>query len=141
VAIVLSRLGNIGPVVWYMPSGANFMLRELGISLFLACVGLRSGAGFWATLVNGNGLYWMGLAAIITLAPLMIVSLVARAVYKLNYLTLCGLLAGSMTDPPALAFATHLTGSDAPSVSYAAVYPLVMILRVLAAQMLVLLLA
>jgi putative transport protein len=138
VAIVLSRLGNFGPVVWYMPASANFMLRELGITLFLACVGLRSGAGFWETLVHGTGLYWMGVAAVITLAPLLIVAMVARAIYKLNYLTLCGLLAGSMTDPPALAFATHFTGSDAPSVSYATVYPLVMIMRVLAAQVLVL---
>jgi putative transport protein len=141
VAIVLSRLGNIGPLVWYMPASANFMLRELGICLFLACVGLRSGAGFWDTLVRGHGVYWMGLAAIITLVPLLLVALIARGIYKLNYMTLCGLLAGSMTDPPALAFATNMTGSDAPSVSYATVYPLVMLLRVLCAQVLVLMLA
>lgn len=141
VAIILSRLGNVGPLVWYMPNSANFMLRELGICLFLACVGIRSGGGFWSTLVNGHGVYWMGLAAILTLVPLMVVALVGRALYQVNYLTLCGLLAGSMTDPPALAFATHMTGSDAPSISYATVYPLVMLLRVLAAQMLVLLLA
>jgi putative transport protein len=83
----------------------------------------------------------MGLAAIITFAPLMLVAMVARIFYKVNYLTLCGLLAGSMTDPPALAFAGHMTGSDAPSVSYATVYPLVMLLRVLTAQVLVVLLA
>ena len=82
----------------------------------------------------------MGLAALITFVPLMLVAFVARAFYKLNYLTLCGLLAGSMTDPPALAFAGHMTGSEAPSVSYATVYPLVMFLRVLAAQIIVLIL-
>jgi putative transport protein len=81
----------------------------------------------------------MGLAAVITLLPLLLVALAARAFYKMNYLTLCGLLAGSMTDPPALAFAGHMTGSDAPSISYATVYPLVMLLRVLAVQIMVLL--
>jgi putative transport protein len=141
VAILLSRLGNVGPLVWYMPSSANFMLRELGIVLFLACVGIRSGAGFWNTLTSGEGFLWMGLAAIITLAPLMLVALFARAIYKTNYLTLCGLLAGSMTDPPALAFAGQMTGSDAPSIAYATVYPLVMLLRVLAVQLIVLLIA
>jgi putative transport protein len=140
VALILSRLGNVGPLVWYLPASANFMLRELGIVLFLACVGIRSGAGFWTTLTSGDGLYWMAVAAIVTLTPLLLVALVARVFYKLNYLTLCGLLAGSMTDPPALAFAGHMTGSDAPSVSYATVYPLVMLLRVLAAQVLVLML-
>lgn len=140
VAIILSRLGNVGPLVWYMPSSANFMVRELGIVLFLAAVGIRSGGGFWSTLIsnNGQGFQWMGLAALVTLIPLLGMALIARAFYKLNYLTLCGLLAGSMTDPPALAFAGHMTGSDAPSVSYATVYPLVMLLRVLAAQILVL---
>lgn len=141
VAIVLSRLGNIGSVVWYMPASANFMLRELGIVLFLACVGIRSGGGFWATLTSGQGFYWMSWAAVITFVPLLLVALVARAVYRINYLTLCGMLAGSVTDPPALAFASHLTGSDAPSISYATVYPLVMLLRVLGAQIMVLLLA
>ncbi|WP_428939047.1 putative transporter [Fontivita pretiosa] len=141
VAILLSRLGNVGPIIWYMPASANFMLRELGIVLFLACVGIRSGGRFLETLTQGDGFYWMGLAAIITFAPLMLVAMVARIFYKVNYLTLCGLLAGSMTDPPALAFAGHMTGSDAPSVSYATVYPLVMLLRVLTAQVLVVLLA
>ncbi|HWP40068.1 MAG TPA: hypothetical protein VNL70_04020, partial [Tepidisphaeraceae bacterium] len=115
--------------------------RELGIVLFLACVGIRSGGRFLETLTQGDGFYWMGLAAIITFVPLMLVAVVARIFYKVNYLSLCGLLAGSMTDPPALAFAGHMTGSDAPSVSYATVYPLVMLLRVLTAQMLVVLLA
>lgn len=139
VAIILSRLGHLGPLVWYMPISANFMLREVGIVMFLAAVGLSSGGSFLKTL-TGDGLMWMGLAVLVTLLPLLIIALVARAFYKLNYLTLCGLLAGSMTDPPALAFANSITGSDAPSVSYATVYPLVMLLRVLVAQILVLML-
>ena len=141
VAILLSRLGNVGPLVWYISAGANIMLRELGIVLFLACVGIRSGGSFIETLAQGGGVAWMGWAAAITIVPLLFVGLVARAIYKVNYLTLCGLLAGSMTDPPALEFATQLTGSDAPSVSYVTVYPLVMLLRVLAAQLMVLFLA
>ncbi|BCW97290.1 MAG: putative transport protein [Armatimonadota bacterium] len=140
VAILLSRLGRVGPLVWYMPISANFILREVGIVLFLACVGLRAGDQFVATLVNGDGLQWMAWATLITLVPLLVVALVARAIYRVNYLSLCGLLAGSMTDPPALAFATNITGSDAPNVSYATVYPLVMLLRVLSAQAIVLLL-
>ncbi len=138
VAIILSRLGHFGPLVWYMPLSANFILREVGIVLFLASVGLMSGDKFLATL-QGPGLTWMALAAIITLVPLLAVGFIARAVYKLNYLSICGLLAGSMTDPPALAFAGAITGSEAPSVSYATVYPLVMLLRVLSAQAIVLL--
>lgn len=141
VAILLSRLGSVGPVVWYMPSSANFMVRELGIVLFLACVGLRSGGAFLRTLAGGQGIYWMGLGAMITLVPLLLVAVAGQAFYKINYLTLCGLLAGSMTDPPALVFATHITDSDAPGVAYATVYPLVMLLRVLSAQILVLMLS
>ena len=138
VAILLSWLGNVGPLVWYMPISANFVLRELGITLFLAAVGLRAGDQFVSTLVNGNGLYWVLFAAIITFVPLMVVGLFARMVMKLNYMTICGLLSGSMTDPPALAFAGQMTHSDAPSISYATVYPLVMFLRVVLAQAMVL---
>lgn len=138
VAILLSWLGNVGPLVWYMPISANFILRELGITLFLAAVGLRAGDQFIATLVKGNGLYWMLFGAVITFVPLAAVGLFARKVMKLNYMTICGLLSGSMTDPPALAFAGQMTHSDAPSVSYATVYPLVMFLRVLLAQGMVL---
>jgi putative transport protein len=115
------------------------MLREVGINLFLACVGLKSGDRFVETLVEGDGMKWMALASLITLVPLMTVALVARLFMKVNYLTLCGLLAGSMTDPPALAFAGTVTGSEAPMVSYATVYPLTMILRVICAQLIVLL--
>jgi putative transport protein len=136
-AIFLSRLGRLGPLIWYMPLSANFMLREMGIVLFLACVGLRAGDKFVATLMQGPGVYWMACAAIITLLPILIVGFVARAIYKLNYMTLCGVLSGSMTDPPALAFANTIAASDAPSISYATVYPLTMLLRVLSAQLLV----
>lgn len=138
VAIFLSRLGRLGPIIYYMPLSANFMLRELGITLFLACVGLRAGDQFVATLTQGPGFYWMGCAALITLVPLLVVGLVARWFYQLNFTSICGVLAGSMTDPPALAFANTMNGSDAPSISYATVYPLTMLLRVLAAQVLVL---
>jgi putative transport protein len=138
VAIALARVGKIGPLVWYMPISANYALRETGIVLFLAAVGLGAGDVFVETIVHGPGLHWMACGAAITVLPLLSVALVARGVLKLNYLTVCGLLAGSMTDPPALSFATSISGSEAPSVAYATVYPLTMILRVLSAQLLVL---
>ncbi len=140
VAIILSRLGNIGPLVWFMPPSANAVLREIGIILFLACVGLKSGGQFMDTLINGDGLLWMWYGALITLIPLLIVGFVARIIMKSNYLILCGVLAGSMTDPPALAFANgiHPT-SEAPALAYATVYPLTMFLRVMSPQILVLL--
>lgn len=138
IAIILSRMGRIGPLIYYMPLSANFMVRELGITLFLACVGLKAGDQFIHTLTHGDGLLWMGLAALITFIPIMLVGFAARLIYKLNYTSICGVLAGSMTDPPALAFANTMAGSDAPSVSYATVYPLTMLLRVFTAQLLVL---
>lgn len=137
VAIVLSRIGRLGPLIWYMPPAANYMLREVGITLFLACVGLRSGDRFVETLVAGDGFYWMFAGAVITTVPLLLAALWARIRMKMNYLTLCGLLAGSMTDPPALAFANQITPSSAQVVSYASVYPAVMLLRVICAQCLV----
>jgi putative transport protein len=137
VAIALSRIGTIGPLVWYMPISANYALRETGIVLFLAAVGLGAGDVFVETLVRGDGLYWMACGAALTVVPLLAVAAFARLALRLNYLTLCGLLAGSMTDPPALSFATAVSGSEAPSVAYATVYPLTMILRVLSAQLLV----
>lgn len=138
VAILLSRLGRIGPLLWYMPNNANFAIREIGIVLFLSCVGLHSGEKFIDTLVHGDGVKWMLFASIITIAPLLLVGLFARIVLRTNYVSICGLLAGSMTDPPALAFANTVSGSDAPSISYATVYPLTMLLRVVCAQILVL---
>ncbi|MBN2310664.1 MAG: hypothetical protein JXR94_16955 [Candidatus Hydrogenedentes bacterium] len=140
VAIVLSRIGRIGPLDWHMPAGANFVLRELGIVLFLACVGLKSGDRFVATLLEGEGFHWMALASLITFVPIALVAVAGRLVWRVPFPQLCGLLAGSMTDPPALAFATSITGSETPSVAYATVYPLTMLLRILAGQALILIL-
>ncbi|PTY01331.1 putative transporter [Verrucomicrobia bacterium LW23] len=138
-AIVLSWVGRIGPLVWYMPATANAALREFGIVLFLACVGLKAGDKFFELLAGGNGLLWMAAGAVVTLVPLLLVGFFARLVLKMNFMNVCGLLAGSMTDPPALAFAGTLTGSSTPSIAYATIYPLTMMLRILSAQMLVLL--
>jgi putative transport protein len=138
VAILLGRLGHWGPFVWYMPPNANYMLREIGIALFLSCVGLKSGDSFVRILSDGEGLRWMLCGAAVTLVPLLVIGVFARAVWKLNYIRICGLLAGSMTDPPALAFATSLSSSEDVALSYVTVYPLTMILRVFSAQLLVL---
>jgi len=140
VAILLSRVANTGPLVWYLPTNANHMLREVGITLFLAAVGLKSGEHFVEVLLGGHGLDWLLCGAAVTALPLLAVGFLARAWQKLNYAELCGVLAGSMTDPPALAFAQQSLGSDAPAVSYATVYPLVMLLRVFSAQLVVFLL-
>lgn len=141
VALILSRIGSIGKLYWFMPPSANLALREIGIVLFLAVVGFKSGAGFIDTLINGDGPAWMMYGVAITLIPLLLVGVLARHYGKLNYLTLCGLLAGSMTDPPALAFANgmHPT-SGASALSYATVYPLVMFLRIISPQLLAILL-
>jgi putative transport protein len=139
-AIVLARIGHVGPLVWFMPPVANTALRELGIVLFLAVVGFRSGDRFIDTLINGDGLSWMACGAVITIVPLTVVALIGHLFMRMNYLTLCGLLAGGMTDPPALAFANALTPSEAPALAYATVYPLVMCLRIIAPQVMVLLL-
>ena len=137
VALILSRVGRIGPIVWYMPVSANIALRELGLVLFLACVGLKAGEHFVDILVNGDGLVWMAWAALTTVVPLLTVGFVARYFFRLNFTSLCGLLAGSMTDPPALAFANTIGRSEAPSVAYATVYPLAMLLRIIVAQVMV----
>jgi putative transport protein len=140
LAIILSRIGRIGPLVWYMPASANLAFRELGIVLFLACVGLKAGEKFFATVFTQQGLHWFVGGLAITVIPILIVGLVARMVFKLNFTVISGLLAGSMTDPPALAFANAVTNSDAPSVSYATVYPLTMLMRILVVQILLLVL-
>jgi putative transport protein len=137
-AILFSNLGRLGSIVFYMPHNANIAFRELGISLFLACVGLSAGRQFVEVLLHGDGLYWILYAGMINLVPLLCVGVAARIVLQANYAALCGLLAGSMTDPPALTFSHTMTGSDASSVVYAAVYPLTMLLRVVSAQLLVL---
>ena len=138
VAIVLSRLGNVGNVVWYLPNSASLIIRELGIVLFLSCVGLKAGNHLMETLLHGDGMTWMFIGAMITVIPLAIIGIIARLVVKMNFLSICGLLAGSMTDPPALAFAGNFAGSEGPTVAYATVYPLTMILRVIIAQILIL---
>ncbi len=137
VAILISRFGPQYKLVTYTTMSANLMLREVGIALFLACVGLGAGEGFIDTVASG-GYKWIGYGILITVIPLVIVGIVCRKVLKLNFFTMTGLLAGSMTDPPALAYANDSSGSDAPAVSYATVYPITMFLRVLSAQLLIL---
>ncbi|MGC0139924.1 putative transporter [Enterobacter cloacae complex sp. 2025EL-00060] len=137
MALILGRIGSIGKLYWFMPPSANLALRELGIVLFLAVVGLKSGGDFVDTLVNGEGMSWVGYGIFITAIPLITFGLLARMFAKMNYLTLCGMLAGSMTDPPALAFANNLHAtSGAAALSYATVYPLVMFLRIITPQLL-----
>lgn len=138
VAILISRFGYHYKLITYTTQSANFMLREIGITLFLACVGLSAGDGFVDTIVNNGGLAWIGYGFIITTVPLLIIGCIGRYFYKINYFTLMGLIAGSTTDPPALAYANTTAGNDAPSVGYATVYPLTMFLRVLTAQLLIL---
>lgn len=138
VAILLGKINHFAGMVWYLPIGANLILREVGIALFLACVGLNAGPGFVATLTNGPGILWMGAGACITFFPLVIVAFAMRTFLKYDYASICGLLSGSMTDPPALAFSVQMMNSDAPASVYASVYPLTMILRILTAQILVL---
>ena len=137
MALILGRIGSIGKLYWFMPPSANLALRELGLVLFLSVVGLKSGGDFVNTLVNGEGLSWIGYGALITAVPLITVGILARMLAKMNYLTMCGMLAGSMTDPPALAFANNLhPTSGAAALSYATVYPLVMFLRIITPQLL-----
>jgi len=141
VAILLSKYGYRFSLVSYTTTSANLMIREIGIVLFLASVGLISGEKFVSTLTTGDGFIWMGYGVIITLAPLLAAAVFTRLFLKKNYLEICGLLAGSMTDPPALAFANASGQSEAPSVVYATVYPMVMFLRIFVAQLLILLFA
>jgi len=141
VAILLSRFGYKVKLVTYTSSSASLMLRELGICLFLAAVGIGAGKGFADTVFNYQGMWWVIWGFIITFFPLLIVGCLARGVYKFNYLTIMGMMSGGYTDPPALAYANNSTGSDAPAVAYSTVYPLTMFLRVVAAQALILIFA
>ena len=138
VAILISRFGYHYKLITYTTQSANFMLREVGIAMFLACVGLRAGDGFVDTIINDGGFAWIGYGVIITMLPLLTIGFIARYFFKINYFTLMGLIAGSTTDPPALAYSNQTAGNDAPSVGYATVYPLTMFLRVLTAQLLIL---
>ena len=140
VAILLSRKRKIGPLNFFMANSANLMLREFGLTLFLSCVGLNAGIKFFDVLLNGEGLHYMALAALITFIPIAIVAVVGHLVFKVNYLSLCGVLAGATTDPPALAFANGQANSEAVNIGYASVYPLTMLLRILSGQVLAILL-
>lgn len=137
IAILISKFGPKYKLVTYTTMSANLMLREIGIALFLACVGLGAGENFVETVVNG-GYKWIGYGVIITVVPLLVIGTIGRKICKLNYFTLIGMIAGSMTDPPALSFANTTAGNDMPAVAYATVYPLTMFLRVITAQLLIL---
>lgn len=137
VAILVSNFGYKYKLVTYNTISANLMLREIGITIFLACVGIGAGEGFVDTIVNQGGLQWIGYGFIITFVPVMLIGIIGRVFCKINYFTLMGLIAGSTTDPPALAFSNATAGNDAPAVAYATVYPLTMFLRVLTAQLLI----
>ena len=139
VAILIGRFGYKLHLVTYTTMSANLMLREIGIVLFLASVGIEAGANFVNTVVEGDGLLYVGYGFLITVIPLLIIGAIARLYYKVNYYTLMGLIAGSNTDPPALAYSNQVSNNDAPSVGYSTVYPLTMFLRILARQMILLL--
>lgn len=141
VSILISRFGPQYKLITYTTMSANLMVREIGISLFLACVGLGAGEGFVDTIIHGGGYVWIAYGAIITVVPLFVAGLIGRYALKLNYYTLIGVLSGATTNPPALAYSNDQTSCDAPSVGYATVYPLTMFLRVLTAQLLILSLA
>ena len=138
VAIALSARPRLGALTWRLPSQTNALLREVGIVLFLACVGLMSGGRFVETLAEGDGFRWMAWATLITAVPVLLAGIATRMLAKGNYATTCGVLAGSMTDPPALAFATASTRSEETTMAYATVYPLTMVLRILSTQVMVL---
>ena len=138
VAILISRFGYKAKLVTYTSSSASLLLRELGITLFLASVGIAAGKGFSAAVFNLTGMWWVIWGFVITVVPLVITGLIARKKFKFNYLSIMGLFSGGCTDPPALAYATNSTGNDQPAVAYSTVYPLTMFLRVVAAQALIL---
>lgn len=139
VAILIGRFGHKFKLVTYTTTSANLMLREIGIVLFLASVGIEAGEHFVQTVVEGDGLLYVGYGFLITTIPLLIIGIIARLYFKINYFTLMGLIAGSTTDPPALAYANQMAGNDAPAVGYSTVYPLTMFLRILAGQIILLL--
>jgi len=136
VAIFLGARGHIGRLVWHMPTSASLAFREFGIALFFAGVGLMAGPTFFATAFSSTGLLWIIAGAAATIVPILSVGIFARTTLGMNYVELSGLLAGSMTDPPALAFANGMCRCEAPAVAYATVYPLTMVLRIMVAQFL-----
>ena len=138
VAILISAYGHKFHLVTYTNSAANLLLREIGICLFLASVGIAAGKDFAATVFNVRGITWVGYGFIITVVPLLITSIIARAKYKMNYFSICGMMSGNYTDPPALAYGNKIANNDAPAVAYSTVYPLTMFMRVIAAQVIIL---
>jgi putative transport protein len=140
VALVLGRIGHVGRFVWHMPLSANHAFREFGISLFFAALGLAAGDQFISAVLSPRGLAWLVGGLVITLVPLSAIGIWSRAVEKMNFVTLGGLLAGGTTNPPALTFVNNLCNSDAPALAYATVYPLTTLLRILVAQVLTLVL-
>jgi putative transport protein len=138
IAILIGRYGYKIRLVTYTTTSANMMLREIGLVLFLASVGIKAGAGFWETVVQGDGLLYVASGFLITTIPILIIGTIARKRYKFNYFTIMGMLAGTYTDPPALAYANSLCSKEAPAVGYSTVYPLSMFLRIFTAQIIVL---
>ena len=138
IAILIGRFGYRMKLVTYTTTSANMMLREIGLVLFLASVGIKAGAGFWDTVVAGDGLKYVGTGFLITIIPILIVGTIARLKYKFNYFTIMGMLAGTYTDPPALAYANSVCSREAPAIGYSTVYPLSMFLRIFTAQIIVL---
>jgi putative transport protein len=140
VGLILGRIGRIGRQVWHMPVNTNLAFREFGIALFFAAVGLQAGGKFFETAFSSLGQQWLLAGLCVTMLPLLLIGLFARAIWRMNFMDLSGLLAGSMTNPPGLSFATNLAHSDAPNIAYATVYPLTTLLRILCAQVLAILL-
>lgn len=138
IAILIGRYGYKVHLVTYTTTSANLMLREIGLVLFLASVGIKAGAGFWDTVVQGDGLKYVGTGFLITVIPILIIGTIARVKFKFNYFTIMGMLAGTYTDPPALAYANSVCSKEAPAVGYSTVYPLSMFLRIFTAQLIVL---
>ncbi len=138
IAILLGRYGYRMGLVTYITTSANLMLREFGLVLFLASVGIKAGAGFWITVVKGDGLLYVLTGFLITVIPILIIGIIARKIFKFNYFTIMGMLAGSYTDPPALAYANSVCNGEAPALGYSTVYPLSMFLRIFFAQMIIL---
>jgi putative transport protein len=138
IAILIGRFGYRMKLVTYTTTSANMMLREIGLVLFLASVGIKAGAGFWDTVVQGDGLKYVGCGFLITVIPILIIGTIARLKFKFNYFTIMGMLAGTYTDPPALAYANASCSKEAPAVGYSTVYPLSMFLRIFTAQIVVL---
>ena len=138
IAILIGRFGYRMKLVTYTTTSANMMLREIGLVLFLASVGIKAGAGFWDTVIAGDGLKYVGTGFLITIIPILIVGTIARMKYNFNYFTIMGMIAGTYTDPPALAYANNICSHDTPAIGYSTVYPLSMFLRIFTAQIIVL---